>query len=153
MTDEVESLLDAHRAALVRYAYFLLAAAALFIGYALNNTRYNEISISQLPLAIALGAWVASFMYGCMHVENHFTALRWNAAWLKAKRDVELGIGGDRNAAELETAEKSYRRASSWMSHYGKQQFRYLVVGGLMYLVWHVSEMFLRTTFFTVLNA
>jgi hypothetical protein len=38
------------------------------------------------------------------------------------------------------------------MSHYGKQQFRYLVVGGLMYLTWHVSEMFLRTTFFTVLN-
>jgi hypothetical protein len=80
MTDEVESLLDAHRAALVRYAYFLMAAAALFIGYALNNTRYNEISISQLPLAIALAAWVASFMYGCLHVENHFPALRWNAS-------------------------------------------------------------------------
>lgn len=152
MADEIENLLDAHRAALVRYAYFLLAAAALFIGYSLNNTRYAELSLTQVPLAIALGAWVASFLYGCMHVENHFMALRWNAAWLKAKRDGELGTGGDKAAAEVETAEKAYRRASGRMSHYGRQQFRYLVVGGLMYLTWHVSEMLLRTTW-TVLSA
>jgi hypothetical protein len=152
MADEVESLLDAHRAALARYAYFLLAMTALFIGYGLSSTRYSELSVTQLPLAIALGAWVASFLYGCLHVENHFTALRWNAAYLKAKRDRELAVGDDKAAAELETAEKAYRRVSSRMSHYGKQQFRYLVVGGLFYLAWHVSEMVLRTSW-TVLSA
>ncbi len=78
--DEIEdALINAHRAAMARYAYFLLAAAVVAIGYALGQTRYAELTPSEIPLALAVLCWFASFYYGCQHVENHFNTLRLTA--------------------------------------------------------------------------
>ncbi len=138
-----ETLLDAYRTALLRYAYFLLVAAAAGILLAVYETEFSVLKPSLAPLGLAVLCWAASFYYGCIQIEAHFTALRVNAVLLKA-RNGHRHPGTDA-AVALDTAETAFRRATNRMVVNGRRQFIFLVQGAILYMIWHVLEMFLRT--------
>lgn len=128
-----------------KYAYFLLAAAGGALALAVNQTQGAQLKASQIPLAIAVVCWLASFLSGCLHLQSTTESHHVNSAFLQM-----VNAGVDRSTDEetrqsvnfvLEGCEAIRKRTVI----YGRLQFGLLVAGGAMYLVWHVLEMYLRT--------
>lgn len=148
MPDTLLELYRQHRTVQSKYAYFLLAAVGACLGYALTQTKEAPISVSQIPLGIAVLAWCASFYLGCRHIRHTELILYSNMQLLKAQhgndpvagRNPELaGIAASVYRESIERDGKGSATAARW-------QFRSLVFGVGAYVVWHVYEMWLRSS-------
>ncbi len=148
MAEEIEQ--DVYRSlreGQTRYTYFLLAAAGAGIALAVNQTQNSPLSPLQIPLAAAVLSWGLSFFFGCKHLGYVFTVLSSNIMLLQMKSGTHPLVREDPQlAAEAcpviqQAMEKNAMKASSW----GDCQFRFLLAGGILYVVWHVLEMYART--------
>jgi uncharacterized membrane protein (DUF485 family) len=147
MSEEVKDIYLLHRNGQDKYTYFLLAAAASALAFAIQKTVDASFSWSMLPLAGAAVSWGLSFFFGCKNVSWVLTALYANVGFLQLKsgthpnqpahpQEVAAAISGVRNALD-HNAEKAYL--------YAKWQFRMLITGGILFIGWHVLEMYFRT--------
>ena len=127
-----------------KYVYFLLAAAASAIGFAMTQSKVEPLHCIHIPLGLAVGLWAVSFISGLRFVEYATSVTFQNQNYLAFKR--ELGSYQDRNAVELltifksrlnETVDKQQRK----MKFYGELQSWSLLFGALAYIVWHVARM------------
>jgi hypothetical protein len=135
------------RSAQDKYTYFLLAAAGAAIALTVNQTHEAKLAWSQLPLAAAVLSWALSFVFGCLHLQYDNSILYANADLLKIKSGQHPSVGthpqmitaasdGIREAIE-ENSKRSVKHAS--------RQFAFLIVGAVLFLAWHVTEMYART--------
>ena len=108
-----------HRAGQDKYAYFLLAVAASAVGLVVQKTTGVGFHCSQLPLAVATGLWIMSFIFGCRHILLSQAALMANIVLIK--------------------------KMLSKAKFYGKWQFLLLLAGAVFFLLWHGLEMFRLT--------
>lgn len=146
MTDEVE--LEVYRAlrdAQNRYAYFLLAAAGGAIALAVNQTKDASLHWSQTPLAIAALMWGLSFFCGCRHLAYVSSTLYTNSELLRVQNGTHPVI---RSAEAVALARTKFAKVAEENAdrgnRYGHWQFRFLVIGAVVYVAWHVLEMYLR---------
>ena len=126
--------------------YFLLGAAGAAIALAVNQTHDAALSWSQIPLGLAVISWGLSFYFGCMN-------RKWVAAGLHSNAtlyDVHAGrnpIAGT-NPAAVDYASGVLRGIFEDQSNHAKDafdlQFKLLVSGAVLYLIWHVLQMYLR---------
>jgi len=130
-----------------KYTYFILAAAAAAIGLAVNQTHESTISLSQVPLAIGVSCWAASFFCGCKHLDYVHSILDANLGLLQAQAGTHPGVGP--NPQDIDAASTGIRADIEQNAEpavkFSKRQFRLLVIGAVAYVVWHVIEMVLRT--------
>ncbi|MBA2625084.1 MAG: hypothetical protein H0U89_05715 [Acidimicrobiia bacterium] len=148
MSDEsAREVYRALREAQNRYTYFLLAAAAAAISVALNQTETATLRAAHAPLGAAVLSWGVSFFCGCRNLVYVSSSLYANAELLRVQGGQHPGVGQDRELmgaasdgirAALETNSNRANRNGHW-------QFRFLVVGALLYIGWHVGQMYLRT--------
>ena len=130
-----------------KYTYFLLAVVGAAITLVVNQTKGASLSWSQLPLAAALVAWALSFFFGCRNRKYDTKCLYTNARLL----DVLAGRSNlaCTNPIIIQVANEEYNKtfedSSSKGARFSILQFRFLVAGAVLYLVWHVLEMYLRT--------
>jgi len=126
-----------------KYTYFLLAAAASCIALAVQRTTGSVLAWSHLPLGLAVVCWAGSFWAGCYNRRYFSSTLYANVALLQLEDGshpdqpdhpilVRAAMEGVMNAAE-----KSSTAANRW----GQWQFRLLVSGALLFLLWHVLQM------------
>ncbi|MFI5394058.1 MAG: hypothetical protein ACHQ9S_00870 [Candidatus Binatia bacterium] len=147
MTDErFAEVYRQHRTSQDAYTYFILAAAASAIGFALNQTNGRSLSWSLAPLGIATASWLLSFYWGCRYLQSVGSILLGNLELLrvqagehpKAATPHEIAIAS--RVINERLAEKSEQASTL-----AKRQFAALIAGGVFYIVWHVLEMYLRT--------
>ena len=140
--DSYRALLDTQR----KYTYFLLAAAGAALAFALNQTQGVGFSWSQIPLAIAVLCWGLSFLSGCRYVHYLGSTLYDNCmlGQVLSGQDPDLGAHPQLVHAASERIRQRIKSNSETAGRIGKGQFRWLVCGGLFYIVWHVLEMALR---------
>ena len=130
-----------------KYAYFLLAAAAAGIALAMKETTGQALARDHAVLGLAVLSWALSFYFGCEYLAWVDATTRANMALLMLQAGShpdspahpqarEAAMEGTRQAAE-ENAHQSRRLAN--------RQFRFLVVGAVFYIIWHVIEMAVRT--------
>ncbi len=93
MSDRIQYLHGQLTAAQSKDAYFLLAAAASAIAWALNRTAGQPLTYTQVPLAIAVACWGLSFFFGCKYVAWLSAVLRANAALLAILQGEEPTVG------------------------------------------------------------
>lgn len=136
-----------HNATSDKYAYFLLAAVGAAIALTINQTQTAKLSLSQIPLGVAVVLWGLSFYLGCRHILLVKATLYSNGILLRvqhgedpvAGRNIEaIGITTDVMREIIEKQSRGAGRTAAW-------QFRCLVLGGVAYLMWHIYEMWLRT--------
>jgi len=149
MSDEnFREVFRALREAQSKYVYFLLAAVGAAIALALSQTHDSRLSWWQLPLAAAVVSWGLSFIFGCSHLQYVSSTLYANSELLRVQAGSHPRAGthpeiiaaasdGIREAIE-NNSEKANRRAHL--------QFWMLIAGAVLYIGWHVIEMWLRTT-------
>lgn len=130
-----------------KYTYFLLAASGAAIALAVNQTQGIAMSWHQIPLAAGVLSWGLSFFFGCRHVAYVNSALYANAELLQVQsgQHPEVGAHPQVMAAASEGIRQAIVSNSEHASRLGHLQFRLLVAGAVLYVVWHVLEMYLRS--------
>tara|TARA_R100000322_G_scaffold97441_1_gene61373 strand:+ start:1451 stop:1903 length:453 start_codon:yes stop_codon:yes gene_type:complete len=147
-TEAERELYRLHRENQAKYTYFLLAGAAAAIGFSLTQTRELALSPTHLPLGAALLCWAASFFCGCKQLQYVTSTLYDNAELLKVETGRHPLTGGHPEAIRVGSTtlraalEKSINRGSL----FGAWQFRLLIYGALLYIAWHIFEMWVRST-------
>jgi hypothetical protein len=145
-----EDLREVHRQLRLsqdKYSYFLLAGAGAAVGLATNQTHGTAVAWSQIPLAIAVLCWGLSFFFGCQHLRYVSSSLYANAALLKIQsgKHPEYNTNPEIAAAATEGIRMAFESNSDNANKLGHWQFRFLIIGALFYIAWHVLEMVLRT--------
>lgn len=130
-----------------KYTYFMLAAAASAVAFAVTRTQDDVLAWSMLPLAGAVISWGASFFFGCRHLDYVNSTLYANYELLRVEKGIHREAGTHPNmiAAASEGIRKAIEANSNRANRLGKWQFRMLTVGALFYLSWHILEMYIRT--------
>lgn len=129
-----------------KYTYFLLAAAGAAIGLAVNQTRDVSVALPQVPLALAVLCWGLSFFFGCRNLAYVNSGLYANADLFRVQRGKHplVGTDLDKILAASEGIREAVKHNSNWANRFSHRQFRFLVAGAVLYVVWHVLEMVLR---------
>jgi len=134
MGDEaLRELFRIHREGQAKYRYFLLAAVGAALALAVNQTHGAGLRMSQAPLAAAVLCWGLSFYFGCRHLHFAETATSANIEMLRTHDPIL----GKRYEDVLDVHIEVAKVAARW-------QFRMLILGALLYIAWHVTEMYLR---------
>ena len=148
MTTDTE--LEIHRAlreSQNKHTYFLLAVVGAAIALVVNQTQGASLSWSQLPLAAAVLAWALSFLFGCRNRAYVSSGLYTNAALfdVNAGRHKLAGTNPEAIQVARETLHEIFEDQSSKANRFANLQFRFLVAGAVLYVAWHILEMYLRT--------
>ncbi len=129
-----------------KYTYFLLAAVGAAIALAVNQTQGAAMAWSQLPLAAGVVSWGLSFFFGCRHLAYVSSTLYANAELLRVEsgQHPETGTHPQMMAAASAGIRQAIESNSKRANRLGHLQFRFLVAGAVLYIVWHALEMYLR---------
>lgn len=136
-----------HRAVQDKYTYFLLAVTASAIAFSVQKTDSLLISWSLLPIGLAVMFWCGSFYCGCKH-------LTWVQMTLSANLTLfqlnERNHPNQPRGLELtEAAKKGTREAmdknASRAMNYAIWQYRFMITGAILFLIWHILEMLVRS--------
>lgn len=146
-TDEEIEIHRALRDSQNQYVYFLLGAAGAAIALVINQTRGAALSWSQIPLGAAVLAWGLSFYFGCRNRTWVAAGLRTNTAIfeVQAGRHPVSGTNLQAIAVGLDKLREIFEDQSNHAKRFFNLQFRFLIAGAVLYLVWHVLEMYLRS--------
>ena len=138
MTDDTRmQLQEAHREALDKYTYFLLAGAGAAIGFALNQTHDVTLSWSKLPLGVAVLCWGLSFYFGCRHTSMVIEVIH-----------RTYHFESMRPRLDPTTVEEILYQRNNYARKAGRnqvRQFGFLIAGAVLYIFWQILEMALRT--------
>ncbi len=147
MDENAREVYRALREAQNKYTYFLLAAAGAAIGLAVNQTQGSAMAWSQIPLAAAALSWGLSFLFGCRHLAYVNSTLYANTELLRvrSREHPEAGRHPETIAAASEGIRRAIESNSERANRLGHLQFRFLVGGAVLYIAWHVWEMYLRS--------
>jgi hypothetical protein len=146
MNGDMHEVYRAQRESQNRYTYFLLATAGAAIGLAVTQTRGAAIALSQVPLGCAVLCWGISFASGCRHLAYVLSNLYANMELLRVQNGTHPLAGNHPQIIEAASEgirsalESNNEKASRW----ARWQFRFLVAGATLYVVWHVLDMYLR---------
>ena len=130
-----------------RYTYFLLAAAASAIAFAVNQTRDAELTASQALLGAAVLSWAASIFCGCRYLQYLQSILVSNFELnrVQAGRHPDAGQHSDAIQAASEGIRSGIESNAKKSGQFADVQFYLLIVGAGLYLCWHVLEMARRS--------
>ena len=148
MADERIEIFKTHRAAQEKYIYFLLAAAGAGIALIINQTHDSKLAWSMIPLGLAVLCWGLSFIFGCRHLNYVESILFANSDLLRVEAGMHPSMGMSRAhiAAVSEGIRTAIEESSNRAAVYARIQFRLLIAGALLFIAWHVTEMYLRAT-------
>jgi hypothetical protein len=148
MSDDLEkTLYTTHRTIQDKHVYFLLAAAGAGIGFALTQTTGQSLHWSQVSLGLALICWGVSFYCGCRQVDAAGSTVSLNLELMKIRAGVHplsgaspphMKLGEELTLETIEKHRTAGGRAFRW-------QFRLLLLGAFLYVIWQLTEMYLRT--------
>lgn len=129
-----------------KYTYFLLAVSGAAIALAVNKTQMLTLECSQAPLAFAVLSWGTSFYFGCRNIQFVCSTLYANAQLLNVEDDLhpEIGNNPQMKAAAIEGIRQAINSNSDEANNLAHWQFRLLIAGAVLYIFWHVFEMYLR---------
>ncbi|SYZ72970.1 conserved membrane hypothetical protein [Candidatus Zixiibacteriota bacterium] len=126
-----------------KYVYFMLAAAASAMGFAIQKTTGMRVAWALVPIGIAIVLWSISFYYGSLNRIATNAVLHANLDLLKLYGKVH-----ERQPPTTQTTEIAIKSTEEKLSienekaaRYGIRQFRFLIAGGIAFLIWHIIEM------------
>lgn len=147
MSDLTQELYVQHRTSQDQYAYFILAAAGAAIAFSVQKTLDAKLTLSLIPLAAAVFAWGVSFYFGCRHLSSVQFTMLGNMEYLQLKEGTHPKQPGDRQTLSIaiDVYREEITKAARSAGFFGKWCFRLLILGGVLFIGWHIYEMYLRT--------
>lgn len=145
--DGIRELWLQHRAGQDKYTYFLLAITASAIAFAVQKTTDAVLAWTLAPLGLAVLAWGGSFYCGCKNMIWVQTALMANYNFLQLKNGVhpQQPDHPDIAGAALRGTHAAMNSNVDRAQSYAVSQFRLAIIGALLFLTWHIVEIYGRT--------
>lgn len=130
----------------LKYVYFLLAAAGAGIAFAINQTQGSSLRLSQIPLAFGILSWGMSFFFGCRYLQYISSTMYANTELLKAQsgRHPKSGTHLQNMLAVVNGIQQAMDENSIRAGKFAQSQFLCLIAGAVLYVCWHILEMYLR---------
>lgn len=145
MSDRELDLHRQHSQGREKQVYFLLAAAGASIAFSLNQTREVALSVTQVPLGLAVMAWAISFLAGCLSLQLTQGVLIRNQDLIQVQKGTHRNLEHPSHAVFIEPlARKALEEANIRASRRQRLQFNALICGAAFYIFWHLIEMYLR---------
>jgi hypothetical protein len=126
-----------------KYTYFLLAVAGAAIAFAVTQSHTATLTWPKLPLAFAVLFWAFSFYAGCRQIRDATNIMQQNYDLLRVQEGLHPQFPNHPEVVAV--IEEAVRESANKSGRWGARQFRLLVTGAVFYVVWHVTEMALRT--------
>lgn len=130
-----------------KYVYYLIAISVLAIGFSIYKTENQSLSLSKIPLGLAVLSWSISIFLGLKFLKYVISSLYANNSYfdlIKGRHPsvglrtelITAGVEGLREAMQIN--EGRMKKCFSWQG--------YLFYSGiLLFIVWHILEMYLKT--------
>lgn len=130
-----------------KYIYYVIALSVSAIGFSVYKTENQSLSYSQIPLAIAVLFWIISVFCGLKFSKYVISNLYANFDYfniIKGKHPI-LGDNPEIIKAGVDGFKEAIDENSKWMKIYFKLQSYLFYFGIILFIVWHVLEMYLKT--------
>lgn len=127
-----------------KYIYFLLAAAASAIGFAMTQSKVEPLEWIHIPLGLSIVFWALSFISGLRFIEYSISFTFQNQNYLAFKREIKSysEIEAVKLLNEFKTQlSKTTEKQQNKMKFYSSTQSISLLLGALSYIVWHIVRM------------
>jgi hypothetical protein len=124
-----------------KYVYYLIALSVSAIGFSIYKTDNQSLTFSQIPLGIAILSWSISIFCGLKFLKYIISNLYANNAYFEIIKENNQ----DSINAKIKGFRKAMKINSKSMSIYFKIQGFLFYFGILLFIVWHIIEMYLKT--------
>lgn len=127
-----------------KYVYYILALTVSAIGFAIYKTSGLPLKLSQIPLGLSVISWGISIFCGLMFIKYVISNLYANNTYfdIVAGRYPDLG----NNPGEIEAGVDGIKQAmisnANVASKYFNWQGRLFYAGIILFIVWHITEMY-----------
>jgi hypothetical protein len=147
MSEQTQMLYLQHRTVQDQFTYFLLATAAAALAFAVQKTLDMKFTWSMIPLAGAVGCWGLSFFFGCKHLGSLREMLWNNAEYLQLQEGDHSRQPShpQERLIAIDVMRQATYKGSARSGTYSALQFRTMILGGALFIGWHVYEMYLRS--------
>lgn len=144
---ELTHLHQLHCSSQEQACYFLLAAAASAVAFAVQKTGDATLSWQLMVLGVATALWGGSFFCGVKHLQFVQAALHSNYALLQLAKGVHPKQPSHLQEFQIATdvTREWVGRHSSKAGVYSTWQLRLLLIGSIFFLAWHVLMIVERT--------
>lgn len=127
-----------------KYVYYLIALSVAAIGFSVHITIGEPLKWIQLPLGLSVLSWGLSVFFGLKFIRYAISTLYANNAYFEIIKGqypevgsnphlIDAATKGIKNAMETNITNAS--RISEW-------QNRLFYAGIVLFIVWHVIEMY-----------
>jgi hypothetical protein len=126
-----------------KYDYFLMSVAAAAIAFAVHRTSGMSLDWFMIILGIAITLWAISFLAGCRrrnYIGSNFYA---NMDLLRVQNGVhpEVGMHPEKIKAASQGIINAMEHNSNRASFWANVQLHSLIIGAVIFIVWHAIEM------------
>lgn len=145
--EEIKVLFEQLENSQNKYTYFILAFSASAIALVMKQTSTAVFSYSLIPLGVAIFFWGASFFAGCKNIHYKNSHIYANIEYLRIIQGTHPQVGNDQQYISIaaEGINRAMNTNSKRANTFSIWQFRLAVYGGLSYIVWHLTEMTIRS--------
>jgi hypothetical protein len=135
-----------------KYIYYLIALSVSAIGFSIYKTENKTLTYSQIPLALAVIFWSISIFCGLKFLKYIISNLYANNDYyeiIKGRHPItgknpeliQIGVEGFQEAMKIN---------SKAMKMYFKLQGYLFYSGIILFILWHITEMYLKTEMLNV---
>lgn len=130
-----------------KYVYYIIALSVSAIGFSLYKTENKSLTYSQIPLALAVLFWIISILCGLKFLKYVISNLYANNGYFEIikGRDSTVGNHPDSIKSGVEGFREAMKTNGRVMKIYFKLQGYLFYFGIILFIVWHVIEMYLKT--------
>ena len=141
--------IKAFRSKQQKLRYYIIALSVASIGFSISKTIGAPLRFSQLPLSFAVLSWAISIYLGLRHLARATGSLYTDIQYVSILRGKHRLTGKDPEKIKSFTDEihKIQNEGSVKSKKIGNWSDNLFYLGIVLFLVWHILEMFLRTNF------
>lgn len=130
-----------------KYVYYLIALSVSAIGFSIYRTENQSLAFSKIPLALAVISWGISIYCGLKFLKYVISNLYANNDYYEITNGRHPDLGN--NAELIECGVKGFMEAMKINGKEMKKYFNfqnYLFYSGIvLFIIWHIIEMYLKT--------
>lgn len=130
-----------------KYVYYIIALCVTAIGFSVYKTTGQELKWTQLPLAISVGCWGLSIFCGLRFLKYILSSIYVNTGYLNILQGIEPGVGTHPEKMKIAASivKQTMESISEISNNLSKWQERLFYSGIILFIVWHVLEMYTLT--------
>jgi len=130
-----------------KYVYYLIALSVSAIGFSIYKTENQSLTYSQIPLGLAVLSWSISIFCGLKFLKYVISNLYANNSYFEIIKGNHPNIGNQPELikAGVEGFKEAMQINSDTMVKYFKFQGYTFYFGIILFIVWHIIEMYLKT--------